>query len=149
MPQLEVATIIMKDAVNVLIGKAKAGVDAGKWVIPSGYIADNEQVIKTSERVTLEETGIVIQPKQVLFLSEVVEPGDHRVAVFCFGEYVSGEPTPGASLSEVIFVDPRKLGDYQKEGMSDLTADAFFKFSKVLQAQAQQQGFAPPSRGIV
>jgi ADP-ribose pyrophosphatase YjhB (NUDIX family) len=134
MPQLEVATIIMKDAVNVLIGKAKSGPDAGKWVIPSGYIADNEQVIKTSERVTLEETGLQVQPKQVLFLSEVVEPGDHRVAVFCFADWLGGEPTPGASLTEVRFVDPRTLGDYQREGMSDLTADAFYKFSKVLQA---------------
>jgi ADP-ribose pyrophosphatase YjhB (NUDIX family) len=136
MPQLEVATIVMKDAVNVLIGKAATGPDTGKWVIPSGYIAEGEEVIKTSARVTLEETGLEIVPKQVLFLSEVVNPGDHRVAVFCFGEYGSGDPTPGASLSEVKFVDPRTLGDYQKEGMSDLTADAFYKFSKILQAQA-------------
>lgn len=140
MPQLEVATIIMKDAVNVLIAKAKTGPDAGKWVIPSGVVSEGEPVIKTSERVTLEETGLVIKPKQVLFLSEVVEPGDHRVAVFCFGEYISGEPSPGASLEEVRFVDPRALGDYQKEGMSDLTADAFYKFSKVLQAQAAAAG---------
>lgn len=139
MPQLEVATIVMKDAVNVLIGRAKDGVDAGKWVIPSGFIVDGEPIIKTSERVTLEETGLEVKPKQVLFLSEIMEP-THRVAVFCFGEYINGEPSPGASLTEVRFVDPRKLGEFQQEGMSDLTADAFYKFSKILQAQAASAG---------
>lgn len=136
MPQLEVATIVMKDAVNVLIGRQKEGPDAGKWVIPSGLIKDGERMIETCERVVLEETGIQIKPKQVLFLSEVLAP-EHRAAVFCFGEYVGGEVSPGASLSEVKWVDPRTLGEYQNEGMSELTQDAFFKFSLILQGQAQ------------
>lgn len=136
MPQLEVATIVMKDAVNVLIGKQKEGPDAGKWVIPSGFVNENEHLVDASQRLTIEEAGIVIKPKQILFLSEVVEPDQHRVAVFCFGEYVSGEPSPGASLIEVKWVDPRLLGDFQKEGMADLTQDAFYKFSMVLRGQA-------------
>jgi len=144
MPQLEVATIIMKDAVNVLIGKQKEGPDAGKWVIPSGLVKEGEPIIETSQRQSLEETGIVINPKQVLFLSEVLAP-DHRVAVFCFGEYQSGEPSPGQSLSEVKFVDPRTLGEYQKEGMSELTQDAFYKFSLILRGQAE----AAPRSGTI
>jgi ADP-ribose pyrophosphatase YjhB (NUDIX family) len=144
MPQLEVATIVMKDAVNVLIGKQKDGPDAGKWVIPSGLIREGERMIETCERVSIEETGIVVKPKQVLFLSEVLKP-EHRTAVFCFADYVSGEPSPGASLTEVKFVDPRTLGDYQKEGMAELTEDAFFKFSMVLRGQAA----ASPTSGIV
>ena len=145
MPQLEVATIIMKDAVNVLIGRQKDGPDAGKWVIPSGYVKEGEHLIDASQRLSIEETGIVINPKQILFLSEVVEPTSHRIAVFCFGEYVSGEPSPGSSLTEAKFVDPRTLGDYQKEGMSELTQDAFFKFSMVLRSQAASS----PSSGTV
>lgn len=138
MPQLEVATIVMKDAVNVLIGKAKDGPDAGKWVIPGGTVKDGVSLIETSQNLIVEETGVVINPKQVLFLSEVLQP-DHRIAVFCFGEYVSGEPSPGQSLTEVKFVDPRTLGEYQKEGMSELTQDAFFKFSMILKGQAAAQ----------
>jgi ADP-ribose pyrophosphatase YjhB (NUDIX family) len=137
----------MKDAVNVLIAKAASGPDAGKWVVPSGLIASDEQIIKTSERVMKEQCGISVIPKQVLFLSEVVEPGDHRVAVFCFAECASsGEPTPGSDYTEVRFVDPRSLGDYQKEGMSLLAEDAFVKFSKILQMQAAQQGMARAPR---
>lgn len=144
MPQLEVATIVMKDAVNVLIGRQKGGLDDGKWVIPSGEIKDFERMIDTSSRSILEETGIVITPKQILFLSETMVP-THRVAMFCFGEYVSGEPSPGASLSEVKFVDPRTLGDYQAEGMSELAIDAFYKFSMVLRSQAA----SAPTSGTV
>jgi ADP-ribose pyrophosphatase YjhB (NUDIX family) len=137
MPQLEVATIVMKDAINVLIAKAATGPDTGKWVIPSDFVHDNERVIDAAERSIREQTALAIIPKQVLFLSEIVEPGVHRVAVFCFGECASsGDPKANEVYTEVRFVDPRKLGDFQKEGMSDLTADAFFKFSKILQAQA-------------
>jgi ADP-ribose pyrophosphatase YjhB (NUDIX family) len=135
MPQLEVATIVMKDAVNILIGKQKEGADAGKWVVPSGIINPGERIIETCSRSVLEETGVVVKPKQTLFVSEIMEP-EHHVAVFCYAEYVSGEPTPGASLTEVKFVDPRSLGDYQREGMSDLSVDAFYKFSMILQQQA-------------
>ena len=135
MPQLEVATIVMKDAVNVLIGRQKEGPDAGKWVIPSGFVREGEPMIETSKRSILEEAGIQINPKQVMFISEVLQP-EHRCAMFCYGEYVGGEPSPGQSLTEVKFVDPRSLGDYQKEGMSELTADAFYKFSLILKGQA-------------
>ena len=145
MPQLEVATIVMKDAVNVLIGRQKGGLDDGKWVIPSGVVRDGEPMVKTSARSILEETGIEVNPKQILFLSEVLEP-EHRVAMFCFAEYVSGEPSPGASLSEAKFVDPRALGEYQNEGMAELTADAFYKFSMILRSQAAA---ASPTSGTV
>ena len=131
----------MKDAVNVLIGKQKEGLDMGKWVIPAGFVNDFEPMIDCAKRVILEEAGIVITPKQVLFLSETMTP-THRVAMFCFGEYVSGEPSPGNSLSEVKWVDPRTLGEYQKEGMSDLAQDAFYKFSLILKGQAGAAGAA-------
>lgn len=144
MPQLEVSTIVMKDAVNVLIGRQKDGPEAGKWTIPSGLVRDGERMVETCERVMIEETGIVVKPKQVLFISEVLQP-EHRASVFCFAEYLSGEPSPGASLTEVKFVDPRTLGEYQKEGMSELTQDAFFKFSVILKNQAAQA----PTSGIV
>jgi ADP-ribose pyrophosphatase YjhB (NUDIX family) len=148
MPQLEVATIVMKDAVNVLIGKQKEGPDAGKWVVPSSFVNEGERMIDTCSRSIIEETGIVVKPKQILFLSEVLEP-THRAAVFCFAEYVSGEPSPGASLTEVKFVDPRTLGDYQTEGMSELTIDAFYKFSMVLKNQALAAAASYPTSGTV
>jgi ADP-ribose pyrophosphatase YjhB (NUDIX family) len=144
MPQLEVSVIVMKDAVNVLIGKQKEGPDAGKWVIPAGFVNEGEHMIDCAKRVCLEEAGIEINPKQVLFLSEVLAPV-HRVAMFCFGEYANGEPSPGASLTEVKWVDPRTLGEYQKEGMSDLAQDAFYKFSLILKGQAA----AAPRSGLI
>src|SRR5271157_5312126 len=137
MPQLEVATIVMRDAISILIAKAATGPDAGKWVIPSDFIHEGERVIDASARSIREKVGITIIPKQVLFLSEIVEAGTpekeaiHRVAVFAFGECASsGDPRVFESYTEAKFVDPRQLGEYQKEGMSDLTADAFYKFSK-------------------
>jgi ADP-ribose pyrophosphatase YjhB (NUDIX family) len=141
MPQLEVATIVMKDASGVLIGRAASGADAGKWAIPSGFVNDGERIIDASSRIIREQTGLVVLPKQVLFLSEIVEPGDHRVAVFAFGECASsGDPKPdGTNLTEARFVDPRELKQYQDQGMARLSEDAFYKFSFILKAQSQAQ----------
>ena len=137
MPQLEVATIVMKDAVSVLIGKAADGPDAGKWVIPSGTVNEGERLIDASERIIREQTGLSTQPKQVLFMSEIVEPGQHRIAVFAFSECgSSGDPVPANGLTEAKFVDPRDLRKYQDEGMALLTEDGFYKFSLVLKNQA-------------
>jgi len=139
MPQLLVSTIVMKDTASVLIGKAKDGVDAGLWVIPGGFLTDGEKISEASERIMREETGLSIVPKQMLFLSEIVKPEDHRVAAFILAESGStGEPQPGPSLTEVKFVDPRELGKYQADGMSPLAIDAFVKFAGLLNLMRKQ-----------
>jgi hypothetical protein len=60
---------------------------------------------------------------------------------------VSGQATGGVlrstfteedELSEVRWVDPRDLGFYQHE-MSEMTVDAFFKYSMILRAKAAHQ----------
>ena len=95
MPQLEAAVIVMKDAVNVLIVKPSIGPDAGKWTIRSRLIDEFDPTIDACARIMREDTGLVVIPKQVLFLSEVVVPPADRRAVFCFARCPwSGDPKP-------------------------------------------------------
>jgi ADP-ribose pyrophosphatase YjhB (NUDIX family) len=156
-PQVGVATIVFKDRATLLIGRAKTGPDAGKWIVPCGLINPFETIQQASVRVILEQTGCAIQAKQMLFLSEKITPPpltakspcvrnaitndttcEHRLVMYCEGVIVdanlSRELPSESNLSEIRWVDPRELGLYQHE-MSDMTVDAFYKYSLVLRAR--------------
>lgn len=147
MPAVEIAVIVMKDAVNVLIVKSNQGPDAGKWILPQAEVNPGEKLIEAADRVVKEQTGLSTIPKRILFPVEVVEPDYHHVVLVGFSECgSSGDPVAGGVASEARFVDPRSLGDYQKEGMSVIAAQAFANFSMILMAQAKAAG---PTSGTV
>jgi len=156
MPQIEIAVIVMRDAVNVLIVKPVAGpqnfdggkLDAAKWTIPTGVVLEGEKLIEAAERVVKMLTGLSTIPKRILFPVEIVEPGLlHQVVLVGFSECASsGDPKPTENLlTDAKFVDPRVLGEYQNEGMTALAARSFANFSMILMAQAQ----AATKSGIV
>ena len=133
-PRIGVATFVLRGA-DVLLGRSKKEPIVGKWVIPGGRVKPFERLQETAVREFLEETGITITAKNVLFVSENVQPpNDHRIVIYVDGQYVSGEPTPGDDLSEVRWVDVRQLGELQSD-MTDMTLDALYKFSLVLRAR--------------
>lgn len=150
MPQIEIAVIVMKDAINVLVVKPVVGpqnIDGGKWTIPTGVVLEGEKLIEAAERVVKMQTGLSTIPKRILFPVEVVEPGQHAVVLVGFSECASsGDPQPTENLlTDAKFIDPRVLGEYQNEGMTLLAARSFANFSMILMAQAQ----AATKSGIV
>jgi len=148
MPQIEIAVIVMRDAVNVLIVKPLIGPDAGKWIIPMDAVNEGEKLIEAAERVVKDQCGLSTIPKRILFPLEIVEPDYHHVVLVGFSECgSSGEPKPAEGrLSDARFVDPRSLVDYQNEGMSAISARAFANFSLILVEQARA---AAPRSGTV
>jgi ADP-ribose pyrophosphatase YjhB (NUDIX family) len=142
-PRVGVATIVINVGHNVLLGRSTKEHTKGQWIIPGGKIEPFETIQEASTREIREETGIEVGNQEMLFLSEKVNPPDeHRLVI-----YVSGQATGGVlrsnfteedELSEVRWVDPRDLGFYQHE-MSDMTIDAFMKYSMVLRAKAAHQ----------
>ena len=139
MPNLTVATIIMKDRANVLLVKAEGGPDSNLWALPDTLVADNETVRAASLRVG-HNLGLPIEPKLTLFICERVVPEDHRLGVFVLAELTTTpgeEPEINPPRGTARWVDVRKLGELQKtEGMSEFTIDAFVKFSNFLRSQA-------------
>jgi ADP-ribose pyrophosphatase YjhB (NUDIX family) len=146
MPNLTVATIIMKDRANVLLVKPNEGPDDNLWAIPEGVVAEGETVRNACIRSVKEALGLDIEPKMTLFICERVVPNDHRLGIF-----VLAEPVPLTELNEGFgqgemlilkggieearWVGVQSLGELQKkEGMSEFTASAFFKFSEFLKS---------------
>jgi ADP-ribose pyrophosphatase YjhB (NUDIX family) len=133
-PTVEVATICMNDG-KVLIGKNPNG----KWKVPGDAVRMFENCQSAAKRAFEELTGVIIDAKHILFVTEMIGADTHRIIIYAYGEYVSGdakEKTP--VLSDIQWVDVRELGEFQQD-MSDETVDAFFKFSLVLRQQAGRQ----------
>ena len=137
-PRLGVATIVMKGH-NVLLGRSNKEHTKGQWVIPGGKIEPFETIKETSTREIFEEAGITVGNQEMLFISERIrkDQNDHSYVIYVIGQYLSGDLKAGGDLDEVRWVDPRELGFYQNE-MSEMTVEAFMKFSMVLRSKAGQ-----------
>jgi 8-oxo-dGTP diphosphatase len=135
MPKTEIVAIIMNPSGQVLVGRST--LELGRWTVPGATQINSYEPIATAlARGVLDQTGIIVQPQNVMFVSEMVKPpAEHRIVICGYAVYVSGEPSPGEDMTEVKWVDVRNLGDIQDE-LSDVAVDAFYKFSLVLRSQA-------------
>jgi len=152
MPNLTVATIIMKDRANVLLVKPNEGPDDNLWAIPEGIVAEGETVRNACIRSVKEALGLDIEPKMTLFICERVVPNDHRLGIFVLAEPILlTELNEGFGQGEMLilkngleearWIGVRSLGELQKkEGMSEFTIDAFVKFSNFLRSQMPTSG---------
>jgi 8-oxo-dGTP diphosphatase len=128
LPHIGVATFVIKGT-EILLGRSKKL--GGKIVVPGGEIQPYEHINETARREIMEETGIATLIQDILFVSELVVPPDHRIVIYMMGTYVDGEPKAGDDLSEAFWADTRKLDQYQ-EDMTDMTVDALVKLSMAL-----------------
>lgn len=103
--------------------------------VPGDRILPFERAQETAVRA-LKEVGLDIEPQNILFVSEDVRPDAdiHEVAIFAYAQVTGGEINP---LTGVMWIDVRELGNHQ-DAMTDMTIDAFFKFSTILRAKAQK-----------
>lgn len=92
-------------------------------------------------RAVFENAGLTTEPQNVIFVSEVIKKDarQHRVLIYLFSKYVSGDIAAGGAWSEAEWVDVRDLAKYQDE-MSDAAVDAFYKFSLILKQSQQKSG---------
>lgn len=101
---------------KVLLARHTYGTGAGKLIIPGGYVNFGEAPQDAVKREYLEETGIQIEPREIIGI---------RFNVKCWyiafrADYVSGEPTSdGDENSEVIWMDVMEA--LQREDVPSLT----------------------------
>lgn len=101
---------------KVLLARHTYGSGTGKLIIPGGYVNFGEAPQDAVKREFLEETGVVIAPKELLG----VRFNDRDWYVVFLADYVSGEAhSDGAENSEVIWMDPVEA--MQREDVPELT----------------------------
>ena len=115
-PRLGCAGLILRDG-QLLLGKRNKEPNRGLWVLPGGGVEFGESFAQTLERELMEEAGIGVSVRNVFKTYELINPpNEHRVIVYLFADYLSGEPVASSDLSEVRFFngnDLRKLHEKQ------------------------------------
>jgi ADP-ribose pyrophosphatase YjhB (NUDIX family) len=86
-PRLVVTTIPVTDAGDVVLLRRGIEPGHGSWAQPGGFLEVDETVSEAAVRETLEETGLVVQPGEILGLYSRLEAA---VVVVAFEAHVVG-----------------------------------------------------------
>lgn len=105
-PLVGVGAIIVEDDRVALVKRGHAPLQ-GKWSIPGGVLEVGETLRKAAVREALEETGLVVQPGELLGVFERVIPDEqgkmryHYVLIDFLCRRVDGQLTAGDDAEEV------------------------------------------------
>lgn len=96
-----VTGVVVKDN-KVLLARHTYGPGNGKLIVPGGYLNIGETPQDALKREFLEETKIVVEPKEII----AIRFNMHDWYVVFRAEYISGDPTSdNDENSEVVWMD--------------------------------------------
>lgn len=113
-PVVGVGALVVKDR-RILLVKRGVEPSRGLWSIPGGTLELGETLKAGAERETLEETGIVIEAGEPVYVFDFFERDHegrirfHFVIVDLWGKYQSGEAKEGDDADAVCWADREDL----------------------------------------
>lgn len=116
-PLVGVGAVVVKDGAVLLVQRGHDP-GRGKWAMPGGCLQLGETLAQAARRKAFEETGIEIEPGEVLDVSDLIQRDElgrvryHYVLVDLLARYVSGEPRAGSDALDVRWVDHGDLDAY-------------------------------------
>ena len=116
LPRVGVGAVVVHEGRVLLIRRGKEPL-RGRWVVPGGTVEAGETLHDALVREVLEETGLTVQPREVVLvfdriLREGTEVRYHYVIVDYLCDYVGGTLKAGSDAEDAAFVAPDRLGDY-------------------------------------
>lgn len=133
MPLVGVGAIIIEDGRVLLVKRAHPPL-LGKWSIPGGVLEVGELVREAAVREAREETGLIVEPGELLGVYErVVRNGEklvqyHYVLIDFLCRRVGGELAAGSDAGEVRWFTREELPALKlAEDTQDVIAKGFAK----------------------
>jgi 8-oxo-dGTP diphosphatase len=117
-PLVGVGAIIIEEGRVVLVKRGHPPLE-GKWSIPGGVLEVGETLRKAVVREALEETGLAVEPGELLGVFERVLPDEqgrmkyHYVLIDFLCRRVAGELEAGDDASEVGWFRREELGSLE------------------------------------
>lgn len=106
-PRLVVTTLPVTDTGELVLIRRGIEPGLGSWAQPGGFLEVDETVTEAARRETLEETGLVIEPGEIVGLYTRLEAA---VVVLAFeARIVGGEPRTSLESLEVRSFAPDQL----------------------------------------
>ena len=124
-PLVAVGAVVIHENRVLLVRRGKQPAK-GDWAIPGGRVELGESMRAAAAREVLEETGISIQPGELIYYFETIQP-DHNgkiqfhYVIFDFmATYLAGEPHPQDDALDARWVAPAEIHTY---GLNPRTHD--------------------------
>lgn len=132
-----VKALIVKEGKVLLLREAKydEGTNEGKWDVPGGRIDPHETLAAALAREVFEESGLTIETKKVLSVSEtfpvIKGENSHIVRIHYLAMYTGGDVVLSQDHDAYEWVDESRLeGKECMSGVRDLILEYFAKRDK-------------------
>jgi ADP-ribose pyrophosphatase YjhB (NUDIX family) len=128
-PLVGVGALII-DGDRVLLAQRGSEPGKGSWSIPGGLVEIGEPLVEAVKREAWEETGLVVQPLELVELLERIfhdESGRvkyHYVLADYLCSVVSGQLKAGSDARAVVWV---KRNDLHKHNLPELTINTIIR----------------------
>jgi 8-oxo-dGTP diphosphatase len=110
-PKVAVGAVIIHDNRVLLVKRGKPPAE-GEWAIPGGNVELGETLQQAAEREILEETGVTILAKEIVYTFESIHKDRdgnimfHYVILDFDADYISGTPEPHDDALAVKWAAP-------------------------------------------
>lgn len=102
-PEVAVGAVVVEDR-KLLLVQRSAAPGAGLWAVPGGRVRPGESLREAVRRETREETGLVVEVGDPVWVGEVREPEYHYVIIDFAATVVGGELAAGDDAAAVEWV---------------------------------------------
>ncbi len=115
-PVVGVGGVVVRDGRALLVRRGKEPL-YGRWVVPGGTVELGETLEEAVVREMAEETGLSVEPVEVLTVFDRIDRDGGRVAYhFVIVDYLcrwrSGEATAASDALEVAWASAEELSRY-------------------------------------
>lgn len=140
-PLAGVGTVILKEGRVLLIRRGTEPMK-GRWSIPGGLIELGEGLHEAARRETLEETGLVVEPVELVELVDRIYREENRVRYhYVIADYlcrvVSGEARAGSDAAGVCWASAEECQPGGALNLDAFTARVVLAGFKMAAARAE------------
>jgi len=124
-PLVAVGAVVIHQNRVLLVRRGKQPAK-GDWAIPGGRVELGERMHAAAVREVMEETGVSIQPGELIYYFETIQPDPdgnilfHYVIFDFMATYLAGEPIPQDDALDARWIAPSEIHAY---GLNPRTQD--------------------------